>query len=119
MALPTNRKLNIDDVKTNFKDYNFLIFTKMGTIDTTDYNACKLWSSAGAFGGETNINSYALIKTKTDKKITSVTNPDIYEKILIIYENKGTVQGTNTITNIIVKSKRNFLGNQYKNTEII
>lgn len=32
--------IDLNYVHTNFKKYNFLIFTKMGTIDTSDYDVC-------------------------------------------------------------------------------
>lgn len=41
MAIP-NGKITLQDVYDNFNKYNFIIYTKQGTIDTSKYNAVHI-----------------------------------------------------------------------------
>lgn len=129
MTLPKGKKLKISDVHDNFKDYNFLIFTNMGTVDTSEYDVC-IKKQEAVMGSPATTQKYQFIKkrpvtakaTTTGFHTTDMDNkPEtsvaidaiitLYDDILVPGEKQPNV-GLSMIEKILVKSKRNFLGNQ-------
>lgn len=140
MALNTTTKLTLKDVYDNFDKYNFLIFTNMGTVDTSDFNACKLPTDQ-IFGDSAQDKKLVLYKkapinaklsathigfetTDMDGSQMSDTYTDVYiEKYVYLIDDfmhqihggsKNTKEHAHMVQKILVKSVRNFLENQEK-----
>lgn len=90
--------------------YNLLIFTKSGTIDTSDYNCYS-------FGG-TKIAGDSSAKTVKLGKALKATGAgfgdnSLLSKLVMVADTPvSTTNGVHTVEKIQIKSVRNFLGNQ-------
>lgn len=128
MTLPKGKKLKISDVHDNFKDYNFLIFTNMGTVDTSEYDVC-IKKQEAVMGSPATTQKYQFIKKRPVTAKATTTGFDgrdmdnksetsvAIDAIITLYDDILSSDGTphvglSMIEKILVKSKRNFLGNQ-------
>ena len=101
MALPTNRKLTLSDVRDNFKEYNFIISLKGMTIDTTEY--------VQAFHQTTQLVG---ISQATDGHLCLSDNERDLSREPVAQDENCVVLFDKSVEDIKVKSRRNFLLNQ-------
>ena len=126
------RKLNMEDVYEDFKKYNFIIHTNMGTIDTSKFNLIR--KNNITIFGESSQPEYELFRITPNAEKLNNSKPDIQldnednttftiEDHIILLDNKEKTENTkkvkrlNTINSIQIKSIRNdngFLLNQLK-----
>lgn len=101
MTLPTNRKLTLSDVNTEFKNYNFIITLKGMTIDTSEY--------VQAFHQSTQITG---ISQAGDGHLCLTTSARTLTHDAIAQGENCIILFDKSVEDIKVKSKRNFLLNQ-------
>lgn len=131
-ANQSGRKLTLKDVYDNFGDYNFLIFTKQGTIDTSKFNAIEKHEET--IMQESGRTTLVLYKVKPDAQYLKLQGLDMnqtpeyttysVENFIELKENtehkelsRHSVKQYNTIDSIIIKSirgEKGFLFNQLK-----
>lgn len=114
MAIPKDRVITLQDVKENFTTHNFLIFTNMGTVDTSIYN--KVADEATkSISGITNATDY-MIHLYNAEDNYPVTIGDSHKTKAnchkLIKEFKTVSILSSSVQKILVKSTRDFLKNQ-------
>lgn len=73
-AKKPSEKIKLEDVYADFNGVNFIIFTPMGTIDTSNYNLMKVATTISAGTGiytQGNISGYWLAYNKGKKEISN------------------------------------------------
>lgn len=108
------RVLTLQDVKENFSDYNFIIFTNNGVIDTSNYTKVAS-EDTKTVSGITNSADYLLHLYNAEKTYpvtigtSHATKTNCHKNIP---EFKLVSILSSSVQRITIKSKRNFLGNQ-------
>lgn len=98
MALPSKKVLNLEDVKNNFNDYNFIISLNGVTIDTEKYISCNHQQTQLA-GVCANGTKHLVLSSA--KQSDWNNTPAKGESRVLIFDN--------CVQEIKVKSKKNFL----------
>lgn len=101
--------------KKLIEQYNILIFTTSGTIDTSDYNVYEF--SHSQLGGDTSTNMDVLRLVYTTTPFDQIgaldnTQMKMHRYTEVANSNGGTLHNVMTVEKIQLKSKRDFLGNQ-------
>lgn len=116
MALPTNKKLTMNDVVTNISEYDFIITNGALTIDTSKFEYYKDVTLTNLFQNR-NIKALLFLEAESNKNFTTIgdstpgTGNKILNSVMIPYNVAGgTGQPQGELQyEIKVKSKRDFL----------
>ena len=110
MALDLTRKLTLEDVKNNFKEYNFIISLNGVMIDTTNYVQAHHAKTEIVGAYPSGKKGWLVLANNDTDNLSNASGEDGIKDIgkgearIIIFEE--------CVEEIKVKSKRNFLFNQ-------
>ena len=108
--LMTSNSYDAEKIADKAQQYNLIIYTTQGTFDTTTYNLSASATEKISNAVQDNVIGKTLVLAYNPKGAVKITHSDATDlgkskhKIIEIVDK--------SITKVIVKSKRDFLGNQ-------